>query len=56
MNILQPVRSATKELSRNNSRVGDFITAFTSTIEAVGNTFVLAQASKLKQELAKSLP
>lgn len=53
--ILEPVRFATKELSRSNSRVGDVIPVFTSTIDAIGNTSAGSGASKLKNELIKSL-
>lgn len=55
VSVLEPVRFATKELSKKNSRVGDVVPVFTSTIEAVGNTSVRAGASKLKKELVKSL-
>lgn len=48
VNVLKPVRSATKFLSLQNPRIGDNIPTFTSTIDEISRASMPARSTSLK--------
>lgn len=53
--VLEPIRDATKQLSAASSTLSDVIPTFTSTLEAVRDNAVPSSASVLKQSLVEAL-